>query len=203
MKKVVLLGDSITEYMPYEIDKEMKRGFNVAMSSSKLPNNDITFYICGVSNIGVGTYHNYGWKNVIKDDIDCFVLLIGINNLFRPDCDYDGKESLDDTFEKMKAFIQDIISSGKDLIVELLYPTDSISINKKVITINEKLRVYCEQNSIDYLDLYEVLLGDDGLINCSYTGDGLHPNKVGYIVIIDHISKKIESKYDQSKSLYK
>ena len=63
--------------------------------------------------------------------------MVGINNLLRPDCDYDGKESLDDTFEKMKAFIQDIISSGKDLIVELLYPTDSISINKKVITINK------------------------------------------------------------------
>ena len=31
MKRVALLGDSITEYMPYIIDKEAKRGFNVPL----------------------------------------------------------------------------------------------------------------------------------------------------------------------------
>ncbi len=203
MKKVVLLGDSITEYMPYVIDKEMKRGFNVAMISSKLPNNNITFYICGVSNIGVGTYHNYIWKQVDKNDVDCFVLLLGINNLLRPDCDYDDKESLDDTFEKIKLFIQDIISNGKDILVESLYPTDNIDINIKVTTINEKLKKYCEENHIDYLDLYNVLLGDDGLINHDYTDDGLHPNESGYIIIIDYISKMIELKNGKSKKLCK
>ena len=45
MKKVTLLGDSITEYMPYVIAKEMKRGFNVPMASNKLPDNDIIFNI--------------------------------------------------------------------------------------------------------------------------------------------------------------
>ena len=37
-------------------------------------------------------------KKVEKDKMDCFVLLIGINNILRPDCDCDGKESLDDVF---------------------------------------------------------------------------------------------------------
>lgn len=105
MTKVALLGDRITEYMPYKIDENIDHGFNVPMISSKLPNNDITFYICGMSNMWVGTYHKYLWKDVIKDGIDYFILQIGINNILRPDCDYDGKESLDDTFEKIKLFI--------------------------------------------------------------------------------------------------
>lgn len=201
MKKVALLGDSITEYMPYVIDKEMKRGFNVPMVSDKLPVNDIIFNICGISNIGVGSYHNYCWKDVEKDEIGCFVLLIGINNLLRPDCDYDGKESLDDTFEKLKLFIQDIISSGKGILVQLLYPTKYINTNSKVVILNEKLRQYCEDNQIDYLDLYNELLGDNGVINPNYTDDGLHPNESCYMFIIDQISKKIEFKNGKVKKL--
>lgn len=96
MPKVALFGDRITEYTPYKIDENMNLGFNVAMISSKLSNNDITFYICVMSNVGVGTYHKYLWKDVIKDGIDYFILKIGINNILKPYCDYDDKESLDD-----------------------------------------------------------------------------------------------------------
>ena len=41
MKKIALLGDSITEYMPYVIDSNMKCNFNEPMVSNKLPNNNI------------------------------------------------------------------------------------------------------------------------------------------------------------------
>ena len=203
MKKVTLLGDSITEYMPYVIDKTMKRGFNVPMISDKLPDNDIIFNICGISNIGVGAFHNYCWKGVKKDEIDCFVLLLGINNLLRPDCDNDGKESLEDTFEKLKLFIQDIINSGKDILVQLLYPTEYINTNAKVVILNEKLRKYCEENEIDYLDLYDDLLDNNGVINPIYTDDGLHPNETCYMFIIDRISKKIKLKSEKVKRMKK
>ena len=201
MKKVALLGDSITEYMPYVIDKEMKKGFNEPMVSNKLPDNDMLFSVCGISNIGVGCYHNYVWKDVKKEEIDCFVLLIGINNLLRPDCDYDGKESLNDTFEKLKLFIQDIISTGKDILVQLLYPTHYIDKNKEVVIMNEKLRKYCEDENINYLDLYNDLLGDNGIMDSKYTDDGLHPNKEGYMFILDQISKKINLKNNKIKKL--
>lgn len=202
MIKVTLLGDSITEYMPYIIDKNIKRGFNAPMISSKLPIDDITFYICGMSNIGVGYFHQCLWKDVQKDDIDYFVLLIGVNNLLRPDCDYDHKESLEDTFLKITLLIQDIIKSGKNLIVELLYPTDRIAVNVSIRKLNDKLRMYCEENGIDYLDLYNELLGDNGIISFHYTDDGLHPNENGYMLIIDKIASKIREK-DLSKKLKK
>lgn len=203
MTNVALLGDSITEYMPYVIDKSIKLGFNAPMISSKLPESDITFYICGMSNIGVGSYHQNLWKDVNKDNIDYFVLLIGINNILRPDCDYDHKETLDDTFEKLKLFIEEIISSGKELIVELLYPTDRIEPNYSIIKLNEKLKAYCIENNIDYLDLYHKLIGTNGLIDYRYTNDGLHPNETGYMLIIEELIKKIELKKEESKKLEK
>ena len=101
----------------------------------------------------------------------------------------------------MKLFIQDVITSGKDILVELLYPTSDIDINKKVIIINQKLKKYCEENNIDYLDLYNILLGVDGLINDNYTDDGLHPNEYGYMNIIEHISNKIKQKEHSQKRL--
>lgn len=202
MKNITLIGDSITEYIPYIIDKNAKTGFNIPLITNKISNNDITFYICGVSNIGVGSYHKYIWKNVIKDKIDCFVLLIGINNLLRPDCDNDGKETLNDTFEKIKSFIENILSTNKNILVELLYPTNDINLNKKVSILNQKLKEYCEYNNINYLDLYNLLLNTNGLINSNYTNDGLHPNETGYILILEQIINKINLK-EQHKKLLK
>lgn len=161
------------------------------MITSKIPNDNIMFYICGVSNIGVGSYHNYMWKQVNKGKIDCFVLLLGINNLLRPDCDDDDRESLEDTFEKIKEFIEDIISTG-NILVQMLYPTDRLDINSEVVKINQKLKNYCEDKNINYLDLYNELLGEDGIINPIYCDDGIHPNVIGYKLIIDSISKKLE-----------
>lgn len=201
MKNIALIGDSITEYIPYIIDKNAKPGFNIPLITNKISTNDITFYICGVSNIGVGSYHKYIWKNVIKDKIDCFVLLIGINNLLRPDCDNDGKETLNDTFEKIKSFIESILSTNKNLLVELLYPTNDINLNKKVSILNQKLKEYCEYNNINYLDLYNLLLDTNGLINSNYTNDGLHPNETGYILILEQIINKINLKKQHKKLL--
>jgi len=203
MTKVALLGDRVTEYMPYKIDENMDNGFNVPMISSKLPNNDITFYICGTSNVGVGTYHKFLWKDVIKDGIDYFILQIGINNILSPDCDHDGKESLDDTFEKIKLFIQDIINSGNKLIVQLLYPTGKIETNYQVMKLNEKLKAFCIGNNIDYLDLYQTLIGINGILDFRYSNDGLHLNETGYKLIIEELYKKIELKKAASKKLEK
>ena len=191
MKKIAIMGDSITAYMPYYIDKTIKRGFNEPMISDKLQNRDIIFYICGVENIGIGMYHKSCWPKVNKDEMDGFILLIGVNNILRPDCDYDNKESLDDTFEKLKNFIEDILNYGKPLMVETLYPTNQTRINKEVITLNEKIIKYCEEKSIDYLDLYSVLADNNGLINSDFSDDGLHPNKKGYEIIISELTGKL------------
>ena len=198
MKKIAIMGDSITKNMPYYIDKTIKRGFNEPMISDKLPNSDFLFYICGIENIGIGTFHENCWPKVNKDEMDGFILLIGVNNILRPDCDYDNKETLDDIFEKLKNFIEDILNYGKPLIVETLYPTNLININKKIITLNEKLIKYCEEKSIDYLDLYSTLADNNGFINSHFSDDGLHPNEKGYEIIINELTEKLKTKSPKS-----
>ena len=56
----------------------------------------------GVENIGVGSYMKYAWSNVDHEDVDAYILLIGTNNISRPDCDYDGRESIDEIINKLK-----------------------------------------------------------------------------------------------------
>ncbi len=200
MKKIAVLGDSITAYMPYFLDKKMKIGFDVPMVSDKLPNSDILFYICGILDIGVGDFHKFYWPRVVKDEMDGFVLLLGVNNILRPDCDDDNKETIEDTFEKLKSFMEDILSTDKYLLVQTLYPTKYPEANKKIGILNEKIKSYCQNNSIDYLDLDAVLEDEDGLLNQKFSDDGLHPNETGYKIIVDKLSKKINNELQMPKT---
>ncbi len=192
MVKVIFMGDSIVQYMPYTIDKSMKRGFNVPMISPKLSNYDIVYYICGIENIGIGSYHNYIWNQISNKEIDCYMLLIGINNILRPDCDYDGKQTLYDILDKLRNFIEDIMKNGKALFVQSIYPTDKIKINSQIIKINEFISNYCKENNICYIDMYNLLVSNNGKINPLYSDDGIHPNEYGYRMIINEMSNKIQ-----------
>ena len=93
MKKIAIMGDSITAYMPYYVDKTIIKDGNEPMILDKSQNSDIIFYTYGVENIGIGTFHKFGWPKINKDEMDGFILLIGINNILKPDCDYDNKET--------------------------------------------------------------------------------------------------------------
>jgi len=176
--KILLLGDSIMAYMPKkmignETDEEIKHCYE---------------------NMGVGTLYNYVWKKINIVDADINVLLIGINNLLRPDCDYDEKESIDDTVLKIEELITDIVlkTSGK-LIVQALYPTDRERIKDKILYVNEKIESFCNQNDIPYLDLTDELKDDKGLLKQEYSKDGLHPNSECYNIIAQAINDKINS----------
>lgn len=196
MTKIVLMGDSITEYLPYILDsnKERKKGFNQPVFFEKSPKLSGIFYTCGVENIGIGNFHKYCWPRVDKENVDCFIVLLGINNICRPDCDYDERETLDDVYEKMRAFITDIKNDGYDVMVQSIYPTDREKVNVKVKYVNERLYKYCKENSIEYIDLYDKLLNEQQIMNPKYSDDGLHPNKLGYGIILKEICEKINLK---------
>ena len=176
--KILLLGDSIMAYMPKGLignkeDEEIKHCYE---------------------NMGVGTLYNYVWKRINILDADINILLIGINNILRPDCDYDDKESLEDVLDKLKELINDICtkSSGK-LIVQALYPTDSYSRKVSIDYVNNVLENYCKENNIPYLDLTSELADEQGLLKNEYSNDGLHPNKECYDIIVQRINDKINS----------
>ena len=181
MSKIVFLGDSITEYMPY-VYKDKVGG-----------EEDVVSYH-GVENIGVGCFHQYYLPRVKEkeSDADIFVLLIGTNNLSRPDCDYDNRETFDDLVMKMKEMINDVILTGSRLIVQSVYPTKYLSRDEDIRNLNSQVEEYCNVVGVEYVDMYS-LLEKDGTFNEEYSDDGIHPNKSGYGLIVSHLNKYFAS----------
>lgn len=180
MSKIAFMGDSITAYMPYVFKGVIGKN-----------DDEVNYY--GIENIGVGTYMNYYWPRVEQKDIDTYILLIGTNNISRPDCDYDKKESLDELIEKLKTFISRINDSGNSrLLVQSIYPTKYVERVNSIKMVNAQVKQYCLDIGVEYLDVYEELADDNELFDEKYTNDGIHPNEAGYGVIAELINKKLE-----------
>ena len=174
MAKILLLGDSIIAHMPNNL----------------IGNENDEIINAGTENIGIGNCHNYVWPIVSKQEIDIIVLLIGINNILRPDCDYDNMESLKDTVKKMINFINELNTPYVHLIVQSVYPTRNEEVNKKIQIFNDKIFEHCYQLEIEYLDIYELLTDKDGLLKETYTNDGIHLNEFGYNLIANQINEE-------------
>lgn len=179
MAKIVLMGDSITEYMPY-IYKE------------KIGTEEDEVKYFGVENIGVGSFTNYVWPHVDKENVDTFFLLIGTNNISRPDCDYDGKETLEDLVMKIRSLIDMVIASRSgSLVVQSIYPTKHSYRVEDIKYVNKCIKEYCDVVGVEYLDMYSKLATEEDLFDERFTDDGIHPNKDGYALLAEEITKRL------------
>ena len=185
MSKIIFIGDSITAYMPYIFKGTIGN------------DNDVVKYF-GVENIGVGSYMNYCWPKVDHENVDVYILLIGTNNISRPDCDYDERESLDELINKLKEFIDQIVNNGNSkLLVQSIYPTKYAERINNIKVVNEQLEAYCSEIGIEYLDLYSLLIDEKELFDTKYSDDGIHPNESGYNIIANEINKKLKKSFSK------
>ncbi|MCQ2288037.1 MAG: SGNH/GDSL hydrolase family protein [Muribaculaceae bacterium] len=54
----------------------------------------------------------------------------------------------------------------------------------KVASLNKRIQEYAKKNKIPYVDYYTPMVyGDDRSLNPAYSGDGVHPNVEGYLVM--------------------
>lgn len=179
MKKIILMGDSIIAYIPKnsigEKDDEVKNR--------------------GIENIGIERYRKYVWPKIEHSGIDAYVLLLGINNILRPDCDYDEEQAIDDVIVKLERFINEILqfSTGK-LIVESLLPTKYEDANQSVRYVNGKLAELCGEKNIEFIDLYNSFVDNNGIINNQYSDDGIHLNRLGYEILIRKINERLRAR---------
>ena len=181
MSKIVLLGDSITEYLPY-----------VYKGKIGTDQDEVVNY--GIENIGAGVYLKHVWPQVDHDNVDTYILLIGINNILRPDCDYDNEDSLCEIIDKIKKLVLTIKNNHKkEFIVQSIYPTAYKNVNEKVIEVNSSLQSFCEDLNITYLDMYGLLVDKNGLFDEKYRKDNIHPNSRGYELIVNEINGKLKT----------
>ncbi len=57
-----------------------------------------------------------------------------------------------------------------------------------IATLNEKIKVLCQENGLTYIDLYkELVTPGSQLLDPAYTNDGLHLNSSDYAAWCDYL----------------
>lgn len=167
----LFLGDSITELYPLEEYYD-----NLPVVNSGISGNITT----DILNDMKTRVYQYNPTKVF--------LLIGTNDLNSTD-----EDIVDVTFDNIKEIINEIKENRSDatIYVESVYPVNSViennvvtnRTNKKVKELNKKLSNYCDEESCEYINLYDDLIDEEGNLKTEYTEDGLHLNSLGYVVI--------------------
>lgn len=167
----LFIGDSITDYYPLEEYYDNLPVVNSGISGNKTTDilNDMKTRV-----------YQYNPTKVF--------LLIGTNDLNSTD-----EDIVDVTFDNIKEIINEIKENRSDatIYVESVYPVNSViennvvtnRTNKKVKELNKKLSNYCDEESCEYINLYDDLIDEEGNLKTEYTEDGLHLNSLGYVVI--------------------
>ena len=186
-KKVIddnylFLGDSITDF--YDLDKYYK---DLPVVNSGISGNRTTDILNDMKN----RVYRYNPSKVF--------LLIGIN-------DYLDDRTDDEIVNNIKKIIE-LIKENRPyakIYLESIYPVnktdnDKISLsmvsirdNDRVVETNKKLKQYCDEKKITYIDLYSKLADDEGNLKLDYTKEGLHLSDEGYEVVTKEISKYIK-----------
>ena len=175
MKKIILLGDTITQKLPENL---------IATPIDEVKN-------FSSKNICCETFYLNYWPKIKKNETDIYILLMGINDIM---LSYSNPSyTLDNIVENLKKIITDILSVDSILLVQSIYPTNNFELNKKISYVNEKVSEYCYELDIEFLDFYELLTDKNGLLNENYSNDGIHPNIEGFNLIANQINDYIDT----------
>ncbi len=66
--------------------------------------------------------------------------------------------------------------------------------NEDIIEINSLLEVHFNKVGIEFINVYDALVGDDGYLNENYTADGIHLNDLGYQIYSNLIKGSLINK---------
>lgn len=178
----VLLGDSITEYY-----------------------NEDTYYCnlpvvnSGIAGDGVDNVYNNLKKRVYQYNPTKVFILIGTNDLT-----YKSEEYIS---EKIGDIVKEIKKNRKstEVYVESIYPINNTAdekiidwmvgqrTNDKIMRINKKIKEICETEECKYINIYDLLLDENGNLKIEYTTDGLHISEEGYKIITNELKKYMNS----------
>src|SRR2546423_4617904 len=63
---------------------------------------------------------------------------------------------------------------------------------ERILALNSWVKDYCARNDLTYLDYFDAMLDDKGLLKRDLADVGLHPNKAGFAVMASLAEKDIE-----------
>ncbi|MFR5875845.1 MAG: SGNH/GDSL hydrolase family protein [Eubacterium sp.] len=170
--QTVIAGDSITEI------------FNMDLFSDYINRCGKFVYNRGISGDTSDRFLERFDDTVLNLKPSNLVLLIGTNDLtLISDIDY--------VFCNIEKVIMKAKSSCPDtnIILQSVYPVNykNRKKNNNIIELNSRLKAMSEKYNIIYLDIYSLILDDNGGLNPKYTYDGLHPNALGFEIAANQI----------------
>jgi predicted alpha-1,2-mannosidase len=118
-------------------------------------------------------------------------VLIGTNDLAY------GK-SVDHISENHKKIVSRIRSESPEtrIYMQSVLPVDDAvhytRPNASMSEINKRLKQYCAESGVTYIDIVPVFADENGKLNKKYSNDGLHLNAEGYLQWVNAIKKYLE-----------
>lgn len=171
-ENIVFLGDSITEIYP--INKIY---------------GDLPIIKSGVSGYKTEDILKRMDSMVYRYNPTKVILLIGTNDISKDI----SEENLNKTQKNIEKIINGIKKNRKNakIYIESIYPVNrnmkiemvSERTNEAIKQLNKKIKKYCKEDNITYINMYDELLDSDGNFDSELTYDGLHPSSLGYAKI--------------------
>ena len=175
-KRIVFMGDSITEFWPFLEFFAGKPYVNRGISGQTTPQMLIRF---GPDVIGL--------KPAVV------VLLAGINDI----AENTGPSTLEMIAGNIFSMAELAITNNIEVMLCSVLPAYDFSWRtglapaEKVVTLNKMIKKYADANGIMYLNYYSAMVNDQKGLKAEYSGDGVHPNKMGYEVMTPLVEKAI------------
>jgi len=183
MKKIVLIGDSITEswkgYSP-EFFAENPYLINKGVGGETTPQIIDRFN-----------------RDVVSLKPELVIILAGINDIAQNT----GYISIPETFTNIINMVEIANSHNIAPVLCSVLPASKIVWKPEiesadlVIELNEKLKGYCKENNIVYVDYFSSMVGENKELRSDLTYDGVHPDKKGYLIMEKILLETIQKKF--------
>ena len=175
-KRIVFMGDSITEFWPFLDFFAGKPYVNRGISGQTTPQMLIRFR-----------------PDVIALKPSVVVIMAGINDI----AGNTGPSTLEMITDNILSMAELAKANHIKLILCSVLPAydfpwrAGLAPAEKVVTLNKMIEQYADANGILYLDYYSAMVNDQKGLKAEYSGDGVHPNKMGYEVMTPLVEQAI------------
>jgi len=175
-KRIVFMGDSITEGWPFLDFFAGKPYVNRGISGQTTPQMLIRFR-----------------PDVIALKPSVVVIMAGINDI----AGNTGPSTLEMITDNIFSMAELAKANHIKVILCSVLPAfdfpwrQGLEPAEKVVVLNKMIKKYADANGILYLDYYSAMVNDQKGLKAEYSGDGVHPNKAGYEVMNPLVEKAI------------
>jgi lysophospholipase L1-like esterase len=179
-KRVVFLGDSITDGWPLEEYFPGKSYVNRGIGGQTTPQMLVRFR-----------------QDVIALQPKVVVILAGTNDI----AGNTGPMELEDIEANFASLAELARVHGIRVVFSSVLPVHNYTPRsqeffaqrppEKILQLNDWLQTYSAAHGCVYLDYFRVMVGEKGLLKSELADDGLHPNKAGYRLMVPLAEKAI------------